>query len=60
VNFYKGIPGSYQSFVYTDALSGDELVALRDDVEDDVRRQLGVAYPTSAAAKHFEHSMGMN
>ena len=59
VNFYKGIPHAYQSFVHTDYLSADELVTLRDELEDDVRRKLGVAYPTAAAAVQFEKSMGM-
>lgn len=57
-NFYKGVPGSYRSFVYTDALSADELCALRDDVEADVRQRLAIPYPTSAAALSYEHSMG--
>jgi anaerobic magnesium-protoporphyrin IX monomethyl ester cyclase len=56
-NFYKGIPGSYQSFVHTDSLTAEDLCGLRDDVEADVRRQLAIAYPTSAAAQ-FEASMG--
>lgn len=59
-NFYKGIPGSYQSFVHTDALSAEDLCALRDDVERDVRSQLAIAYPTSAAALNYEHSMGQS
>jgi anaerobic magnesium-protoporphyrin IX monomethyl ester cyclase len=58
VNFYKGVPHAYQSFVHTDALSAAELVTLRDDLEDDVRQKLGVPYPTAAAAMQYEHSMG--
>lgn len=57
-NFYKGVPGSYRSFVYTDHLTAEELCALRDDVESDVRRQLSIPYPTAAAEINFEHSMG--
>lgn len=57
-NFYKGVPGSYKSFVYTDALSAEDLCALRDDVEADVRQKLAIPYPTSAAALSYEHSMG--
>lgn len=56
-SFYKGVPGSYQSFVHTDYLDAETLCGLRDDVEADVRRQLAIPYPTSAAAK-FEGSMG--
>lgn len=57
-NFYKGVPGSYRSFVYTDHLTATELCALRDDVESDVRKQLSIPYPTAAAEINFEHSMG--
>lgn len=59
VNFYKGIPGEYQSFVWTDHLSRKELVHLRDNVEDDVRRKLGIPYPAGPSAKQYEHSMGL-
>lgn len=58
-NFYKGVPGSYRSFVYTDALSAEDLCTLRDDVEADVRQRLAIPYPTNAAAINFDHSMGM-
>jgi anaerobic magnesium-protoporphyrin IX monomethyl ester cyclase len=57
-NYYKGAPGAYQSFVFTDALSREELVALREDLEADVRRRLNIPFPTEAAALQFEHSMG--
>jgi radical SAM superfamily enzyme YgiQ (UPF0313 family) len=56
-NFYKGVPGSYTSYVHTDNLTADELCELRDDVESDVRRQLAIPYPTAAAAR-YEGSMG--
>lgn len=59
VNFYKGIPGSYQSFVWTDALSRADLVTCRDQVEQDVRAALALPYPTAPAACQYEHSMGM-
>jgi len=58
VNFYKGVPGSYQSFVYTDALSPERLCELRDDVERDVRATLGIPYPTATPALNYDHSMG--
>ena len=58
VNFYKGVPGSYRSFVYTDALTPEGLCALRDDVEADVRSRLQIPYPTAAAAVSYDHSMG--
>jgi len=59
VNFYKGIPGNYQSFVYTDDLSREDLVAARDRVESDVRGRLQIAWPSAPAAVQYEHSMGM-
>ncbi len=59
VNFYKGVPHAYQSFVHTDDLSAEALVELRDDLEDDVRHRLHVPYPTSAVELNYEHSMGM-
>lgn len=58
VNFYKGMPGAYQSFVFTDALSRRELVALRDYVEASVRHKLRIAWPSSPAELQYEHSMG--
>lgn len=60
VNFYKGMPGQYQSFVYTDYLSETELVQLRDSVEDEVRKALKIPYPSTPAEINFEHSMAMH
>lgn len=56
--YYKGIPGSYRSFVHTDHLSAEDLVRLRDWLEEDVRWTLEIPYPTAAGATRFEHSMG--
>lgn len=58
VNFYKGVPGEYQSFVHTDYLSAAELCTLRDGLEADVRSALKIPYPTAVAVQH-ETSMGM-
>lgn len=55
--FYKGVPGAYQAYVWTDAMSSADLVTARDAIERDVRARLGVAYPVGAAQR-FEHSMG--
>lgn len=60
VNFYKGSPHGYQSFVWTDALSSSALVQARDAMEDEVRSRLGIPYPQGSAAVNFEHSMGMS
>jgi anaerobic magnesium-protoporphyrin IX monomethyl ester cyclase len=58
VNFYKGVPGHYQSFVHTDHLSANQLCDLRDQLEADVRAELKIPYPASAAALQFDSSMG--
>lgn len=60
VNFYKGIPKEYKSFVWTDTLSREDLVRLRDDTEEACRSRLGIAYPSSAVSRDYEHSMGMS
>jgi len=56
--YYKGIPGEYTSYTYTDHLSPEELVRLRDWLEADVRGALNIPYNTGAAAVRYEHSMG--
>lgn len=60
-DYYKGDPdGGYAAYVYTDHLSSQELVAMRDHVERDVRRILGIPFNPSAAAMRYEHSMGQS
>jgi hypothetical protein len=56
--FYKGKPGEYESHVWTDYLTRERLVELRDEVEAEVRATLGIPYPTAASALNYEHSMG--
>lgn len=60
VAFYKGIPGKYGSFVRTSALSFDDLRALREQLEADVRRELGMETVTEEQRRltSVEHSMG--
>lgn len=58
--YYKGIPGQYSSFVWTDALSREDLVAMRDQVEADVRSMLNIAWPKTAVELNYEHSMGLS
>ena len=58
VEYYKGIPGHYRSYVYTDYLTSDDLVRLRDRLETDVRSRLKIPFNPSAASMRFEHSMG--
>ena len=58
IAYYKGVPGEYRAFVWTDHLSRERLALLRDEVEDEVRKGLNIPYPTLAAAINFDHSMG--
>ncbi len=58
-DYYKGDPdGGYQAFVFTDDLKREDLVRLRDFIERDVRKQLGIQFNAGAAAIRYEHSMG--
>lgn len=58
-DYYKGDPdGGYHAYVYTDYLTRDDLVTLRDFVERDVRRTLGIPFNPSTPAIRYEHSMG--
>jgi len=58
-DYYKGDPdGGYKAYVYTDHLGPENLVSLRDFVERDVRKKLGIPFNPSASAIRYEHSMG--
>jgi radical SAM superfamily enzyme YgiQ (UPF0313 family) len=58
-DYYKGDPnGGYRSFVFTDHLTAEELVSLRDMVERDVRKALNIPFNPGAPALRYEHSMG--
>ena len=56
--YYKGVPGEYQAFVWTDHLSAEQLVANRDEAEKVTRNALGLTSIQHVAAMQFEHSMG--
>jgi radical SAM superfamily enzyme YgiQ (UPF0313 family) len=57
--YYKGDPTrGYQSFVWTDALQAGEIVALRNEAERSLRRDLRIPFPVSVSAQRYEHSMG--
>lgn len=53
-SYFKGIPGAYRSHVFTDYLSKDEIVRLRDETETYIRESLSIPWP----GKSFDHSMG--
>ena len=56
--FYKGVAGSYVSYVWTDHLSADDLVRVRDEAERVTRRELGLPAIQTVQARQVEHSMG--
>ena len=58
-DYYKGDPsGGYKSFVYTDHLAAEQIVNLRNVVEEHVREMLDIPFNPGAAALRYEHSMG--
>jgi anaerobic magnesium-protoporphyrin IX monomethyl ester cyclase len=57
--YYKGDPdGGYHSYVFTDHVTGDQLVKLRDFVERTVRAKLDIPFNGGKQAVRNEHSMG--
>ncbi len=58
-DYYKGDPnGGYKAYVFTEALTPDQLVSLRDMVEREVRARLSIPFNPAAPAMLYEHSMG--
>ena len=58
-DYYKGSPdGGYCAYVFTDALSSEDLVRERDELEHDVRLILKIPFNKTAPAVQYEHSMG--
>jgi len=58
-NYYKGDPdGGYKAFVFSDFLTSEQLVDLRDYVERETRTKLNVPFNPGRAAILYEHSMG--
>lgn len=58
--YYKGIPGEYAVYVWTDYLSTEQLAKLRDEVERETRSALGLPPITAVNSRTFEHSMGQH
>lgn len=58
-DYYKGTPdGGYRSYVYTDYMSAESLVITRDELERQVRSELGIPFNPGAPSIRYEHSMG--
>ena len=59
VHNYKGIPGNYVAYVFTDYLSAEDLVRWRDYAEQTTRVEFLKHNPIKAIeANQFDHSMG--
>lgn len=59
-DYYKGQNvGGYKAYVFTDSLSPEKLVELRDDLESDVRARLGIPFNAGAPGIRYEASMGI-
>lgn len=59
-NYYKGVPGEYTAFVWTDFLSPTDLVRLRDLAESYTKEKLQLTNVSHVSALQFEHSMGQS
>lgn len=57
-HYYKGIPGQYEVYVWTDHLTKAQLGELRDKAESETRKALGLPPIQSVEPNQFEHSMG--
>jgi len=58
-DYYKGDPaGGYHSYVFTDHLSGEQIVKLRDQVENEVRAKLNIPFNPGKPGVKYDHSMG--
>ena len=58
-DYYKGSPdGGYRSYVFTDHLSAERIVHLRDYIEREVRAALRIPFNQARRALRYEHSSG--
>jgi radical SAM superfamily enzyme YgiQ (UPF0313 family) len=59
-NYYKGVPGEYTAFVWTDYLSALDLVKMREIAEGYTREKLELNQIAHNRLQQFEHSMGQS
>jgi anaerobic magnesium-protoporphyrin IX monomethyl ester cyclase len=55
---YKGKPGQYKAYVFTDTLLPGDIVELREKVNASVRAEFGIPEGQGLAQKKYERSMG--
>jgi anaerobic magnesium-protoporphyrin IX monomethyl ester cyclase len=56
--YYKGIPGDYTSYVWTDHLTAEQLVELRDQAELITRKELGLPQIVATPPRLFSYQAG--
>ena len=60
LDYYKGDPDDgYISYVWTDQLSSKDIVYLRGELENEVRKKLDIQFNPARPGNIYEHSMGM-
>ena len=57
-DYYKGVPGEYTSYVWTENMDAEALAKARDEIETEVRSKLGIPFNPASPARKYEHSMG--
>ena len=57
-DYYKGAPGTYQAYVFTDHMTSEQLAVARDRVESEVRAKLNIPFNQARASILYDHSMG--
>ena len=58
-DYFKGDPnGGYKSYVFTDYISAEMLVIMRDQLESEVRTGLDIKFNPGRPAIRYEHLMG--
>lgn len=53
-DYYKGIPGEYKSYVWTESLNKNEIINVRDNIENQIRSKLNIPFYPAAEAKKIE------
>lgn len=60
VAFYKGKPGEYKAFVRTRSIDAEKYASLRDEIEYQVRNELGMPQLLPSAENQHDHAMGQS
>jgi len=53
-DYYKGIPGEYKSYVWTDYMNKQDLIDARDNIERQIRTKLGIPFNASGEANKIK------